>query len=188
MVERKERGKKKKRSPRRQKASVVPKSMLICELADPWLEEACGKEKKMSRAILFTFAIWGPGLFFMQTLWFSLKVWISPLPPLTPTPLPTRVTFWPNGNQRSDGKESEQKLHRGICPHQSSSPRTSLCPAFVLQIICSSMPEHGLKSVRFNFKLSRLSPLTSSCHRSKGSQEQRGICTVKGRIYTVTLH
>lgn len=47
MVERKE------RSPPRQKASVVPKSTLICDLADPSLEEAC---------FLFTFAIEGSQL------------------------------------------------------------------------------------------------------------------------------
>lgn len=53
-------GRKKERknpSPLRQKASVVPKSTLICDLADPRLEEACGKEKKMSQVVLFTFAI-----------------------------------------------------------------------------------------------------------------------------------
>lgn len=43
MVERKE---EKSRSPLRQKASVVSKSTLICDLADPRLEEACGKEKE----------------------------------------------------------------------------------------------------------------------------------------------
>lgn len=123
--------KKKNLSPLRQKASVVSKSTLICDLADPRLEEACGKEKKMSQVIFFTFAIWGPELFFMQTLWFRLKVWISPLPP--PTPLPPHMTFWPNGNENSDGNESERKQRpRGICPHHSSNPHRSFCPAFVL--------------------------------------------------------
>lgn len=55
MVERKK--EKENPSPPRQKASVVSKSTLICDLADPRPEEACGKEKKMSQVISFTFAI-----------------------------------------------------------------------------------------------------------------------------------
>lgn len=74
----------------KQKASVVSKSTLIFNLAIPRLEEACGKEKKMRGVIFLTFAIWGPGLFFMQTLWF----WISPLCPLTPAPLQAQNGFF----------------------------------------------------------------------------------------------
>lgn len=88
MVERKG---EKNLSPVRQKASVVSKSVLRFNLAVPRLEEACGKEKKMSGVIFLTFAIFGPRLFFMQALWFSLKVLGFTLCPLTP--LPTQITF-----------------------------------------------------------------------------------------------
>ena len=43
------RRKKKSRSPLRQKASVVPKSMLICKLADPVIAEAVVKKRKRVR-------------------------------------------------------------------------------------------------------------------------------------------
>lgn len=70
--ERKREGKKNE-SPPRQKASVVSKWTLICNLADPRLEEACGKDeeeggkkkkkkKETSQVVLFAFCHPRPGV------------------------------------------------------------------------------------------------------------------------------
>lgn len=175
-------------SPLRQKASVVSKSTLIWDLADPAWRKLVVKKKKKSQVILFTFAIWGLRLFFMQTLWFKLKVWISPLPPLTPTPLAPQMTFWSNGNGCIDGNESEQKLC--LSTSQQKPLLRPLSSIFPLNDLFFLIPQNRIKSVYFNFRLAKAQTLSilGSSHWSKRLQEQKFNGKVKGRIYSVTLN